>query len=58
MLRSFTTNYEYDQFIFIALTNHYLTIINHAMIKNLQKPFGANPPGTTYCQFAKNNRLT
>ncbi|MDB5005490.1 MAG: hypothetical protein JWQ34_3715 [Mucilaginibacter sp.] len=27
------------------------------MIKNLQKPFGVNPPGTTYYEFL-NNRLT
>jgi hypothetical protein len=28
------------------------------MIKNLQKPFGVNPPGTTYYQFVTTNRLT
>jgi hypothetical protein len=28
------------------------------MIKNLQKPFGVNPPGATYYQLVTNNRLT
>ncbi len=28
------------------------------MIKNLQKPFGVNPPGITYYQFLDDNRLT
>jgi hypothetical protein len=45
-------------YFFIALTNHYLTIINHAMIKNLQKPFGVNPPGTISYQLPNHNRLT